>query len=46
MTPRQLSVMAEDLELASYLESQEEFQREKAERGAGVVNEGDFETPV
>ncbi|TRY74667.1 hypothetical protein TCAL_11921 [Tigriopus californicus] len=45
LTPRQLAALAEDNELASYLESQEEFQREKAE---GLVdgNSGDFETPV
>ena len=46
LTPRQLAVMAEDNELASYLESQEEFQREKAELGDDLCNEGDFETPV
>jgi hypothetical protein len=39
--------MAEDNELASYLESQEAVQRVKAEQGrAGFVNKGDFETPV
>ena len=47
LTPRQLAVMAEDLELASYLESQEEVELEKLEQGKSVlVNRGDFETPV
>ena len=45
LTPRQLALVAEDIDLASYLESQEEFQREKAEGGV-TKNEGDFETPV
>lgn len=45
LTPRQLAALAEDNELASYLESQEEFQREKAE-GLVEGNSGDFETPV
>ena len=47
VTPRQLAVMAEDFELASYLESQEEVEFEKLEQGKSVfVNRGDFETPV
>ena len=47
VTPRQLAVMAEDFELASYLESQEEVELEKLEQGKAVfVNRGDFETPV
>ena len=47
VTPRQLAVMAEDFELASYLESQEEVEVEKLEQGKSVfVNRGDFETPV
>ena len=47
VTPRQLAVMAEDFELASYLESQEEVELEKLEQGkAAFVNRGDFETPV
>ena len=45
LTPRQLALVAEDIDLASYLESQEEFQREKAE-GSITHNQGDFETPV
>ena len=45
LTPRQLALVAEDIDLASYLESQEEFQREKAE-GVVTRNAGDFETPV
>ena len=43
LVARQLAVMAEDADLASYLESQEQFQREKAE--GGNLDEG-FETPV
>lgn len=45
LTPRLLAVMADDNELASYLESQEKVQREQA-RGRISISEGDFETPV
>ena len=41
--PRQLALAAEDGELAAYLESQEEFQREKME---GYQIEEGTETPV
>jgi hypothetical protein len=41
--PRQLASTADDADLASYLESQEQFQREKAE---GIHLEEGAETPV
>ena len=43
LVPRQLALMAEDVELAAYLQSQENFQREKAE---GLDDVGGYETPV
>ncbi len=43
MLPRQLAATAEDSDLAAYLLSQEEFQREKAE---GIQLEEGTETPV
>ncbi len=40
-------MMAEDNELASYLESQEEVEIVRRETGSEFfVNKGDFETPV
>jgi len=41
--PRQLAAVADDADLASYLQSQEQFQREKAE---GIQLEEGVETPV
>ena len=45
LSPRQLALMAEDPELAAYLESQEQFQAEKL-AGGNPLASGDFETPV
>lgn len=44
LTARQLAIMAEDLELSEYLESQEEFQAEKLMAGGAEIRE--YETPV
>ncbi len=43
LLPRQLAAAADDADLAAYLQSQEEFQREKAE---GIQLEEGTETPV
>ena len=45
LSPRQLALMAEDSELAAYLESQEQFQAEKF-AGGDPITSGEFETPV
>lgn len=45
LSPRQLALMAEDSELAAYLESQEQFQAEKFAGGDPLLS-GEFETPV
>ena len=45
LTPRQLAVMAEDQDLADYLDSQEQFQANKLP-GLGDQNDLDIETPV
>merc|ERR1712223_28480 len=45
LTPRQLAMMAEDIELADYLDSQEQFQANKL-ADSDQQNDLDIETPV
>ena len=45
LTPRQLACIAEDQDLADYLDSQEQFQATKM-AGGDPTNDLDIETPV
>ena len=45
LTPRQLAMMAEDIDLADYLDSQEQFQANKL-ADSDQQNDLDIETPV